>query len=642
MAVTGLLLACSAPPSPVDFEDVTLASGLGQFQGMSHGVAWGDFDGDGIPDVYLTGHLNPPVLLRNLGNGQFEDVTQTMFDSRYLEGDYHGAAWADVTQNGRLDLIQLTGALEGLGEEPKRLFINQGDHFVDEAASWGVDNPAGRTRMPLWLDLDGDGKIDLIQGAEARFDDITPPFTFLQQGSRFQQALEALNFRSRSIPFCIVTQLINDGHAELVCRAAGQNITSQVFSTASVPARELDLLPATAFEDIVAGDFDNNGQIDLFLARRTPPGPVAFGRPADNHLIADIELREDKLASAQPGFSFRSSSPLQIELSLRQPRGLWSSASVRIGARGHTPDNLNFVLDPADPLTHGLPDSPGEQAELHIGFESPDLWHIRLTAPEYHATEGKRPRQHHVQIGIQTQAPVQSLTINGQLETSEQAPQRLFMNRGGKLIEESDKRGINTVPIAAMNVVAADFNNNMLLDLFILGSGDIGMHDSLLLINQGKGKFKAQPLPEAFSSLRRGVGDSVTTADFDNDGFVDLLIATGGSMGRSLGLPSSLGEYRLFRNTGNANNWLQIDLEGTRSNRDAIGARVDLRTDKITQTRIQDGGIHHRGQNHSRLHFGLAQHQKVDSIVVKWPSGIIQTLSDIPANQILRIIEPAQ
>ena len=79
--------------------------------------------------------------------------------------------------------------------------------------------------------------------------------------------------------FCIVTELNNDAHLDLVCKVEGKNVASQIFDISTLPARELNLLPATAFEDIAAGDFDNDGSIDLFLARKNPPGPVAFGRP---------------------------------------------------------------------------------------------------------------------------------------------------------------------------------------------------------------------------------------------------------------------------------------------------------------------------------------------------------------------------
>ena len=67
-----------------------------------------------------------------------------------------------------------------------------------------------------------------------------------------------------------------------------------------------------------------------------------------------------------------------------------------------------------------------------------------------------------------------------------------------------------------------------------------------------------------------------------------------------------------------------IDLEGTRSNRDGIGSVVSVTAGGVTQMRIQDGGVHHRGQNHSRLHFGLAKHTQVDKITVHWPSGAVQ------------------
>jgi len=133
----------------------------------------------------------------------------------------------------------------------------------------------------------------------------------------------------------------------------------------------------------------------------------------------------------------------------------------------------------------------------------------------------------------------------------------------------------------------------------------------------------------------------VTTADFDNDGCLDLFIATGGSMGRSLGIPSERGGYRLYHNLCNTgNHWLEIDLEGTKSNRDGIGARVELLAGNLKQVRIQDGGIHHRGQNHARLHFGLGKSQQVVKLTIRWPSGTVQDLANFHADRVIRIKEP--
>jgi hypothetical protein len=90
----------------------------------------------------------------------------------------------------------------------------------------------------------------------------------------------------------------------------------------------------------------------------------------------------------------------------------------------------------------------------------------------------------------------------------------------------------------------------------------------------------------------------------------------------------------------NGNHWLEIDLEGTKSNRDGIGARVEVIAGGVRQVRIQDGGMHHRGQNHSRLHFGLGRNAEAERVIIRWPSGATQELKSLPANRILPIKEP--
>ena len=72
LALSAALMLSACAPSEVDltlFEDVTPRSGLAAYEGMTHGAAWGDYDGDGKPDLYVTNHLKPAVLFRNLGGG---------------------------------------------------------------------------------------------------------------------------------------------------------------------------------------------------------------------------------------------------------------------------------------------------------------------------------------------------------------------------------------------------------------------------------------------------------------------------------------------------------------------------------------------------------------------------------------------
>lgn len=633
-----LISSCSRQEIAVTlFEDVTAKSNLGTYTGMTHGIAWGDFDGDGLPDIYVTNHLRDPLLFRNLGKGQFADVTSAFFAADELKGDKHGAVWADFDNDGRTDLAQLTGAIKGLGEEPKRLFHNMGDHFTDVAVALGVQNPEGRTRMPLWVDLDRDGRLDLFHGAEARFDDKTPPFVYLQQNDRFVPS-NVLPLGARSVPFCTITQLTGDGHPELLCRVIGKTRTAQVFDLASLPARDLELLPVTAFEDVATADFDNDGHMDLYLARKTEPGPVAFGQRGEKEIVADVWIDKNDVDKPM-GFTFRSEGTLSLRVLAANPADVIAPARIHLGQQDARPSALAFDVSPATTGISGLaPHAPGKETGVYLGFSAPDRWELHVTAPRDAITAGK-PKYQQIQVKIASTTPITKLEAIGDVTTPEEAPARLFMNRDGKLVEESEKRGVNKRLVAGTNVVAGDFDNDMDVDIFVLASGDIGQQENLLLLNQGDGKFDVARGAGGATGSRTGVGDSVTMADFDSDGFLDLLMSNGGSMGRSLGLPSEAGGYRLYRNVSNGNHWIEIDLEGTKSNRDGIGARIQLTAGSASQVRLQDNGVHERGQNHSRIHFGLGKNAIADKIKVQWPSGKIQELNNITANQIIRIKE---
>jgi hypothetical protein len=619
------------------FEDVTEKSGLGKYVGMTHGAAWGDYDGDGQPDLYVTNHLKQATLFRNLGGGRFADVTADVMNPNDLGGDKHGAAWADFNNDGQLDLVQLTGAIEGVGVEPKRLFVNEGGKLVEHAAELGVDNPPGRTRMPLWLDIDQDGKLDLFQGAEARFDDLTPPFLFAQQDGRFADATPLLQPDSRSAPFCVLTALNDDRYPEVVCRLMGKGRPVQVFDTSTSPARTLDLLPNSAFEDVVAGDFDNDGAIDLFMARKNPGGRVALARGGENALTAQIELTPKNIKEPT-AFRFRTRGTLSLTVA-GQYAGELEPTDVKLGQAGSSPAGLEFAL--VTDAARGLPAPPGgARPGVLVGSPKPGQWQI-----EFHARPealGGKAKPRYINVRIHSTEAIEDVEALGDGAKEETAPQRLFMNRDGKLVEESDKRGVNAAAISAVNAAAGDFDNDMDLDIFVLGSGDAGKTPNLLLLNNGKGEFEVVRNAGGASGLLVGVGDSVTTADIDGDGFLDILTASGGSMGRSAGMPSDNGRHQLFRNVGNGNNWIMIDLEGTVSNREGIGAIVRITAGGVNQMRVQDGGVHNNSQNHSRLHFGLAKNAQVDKITVQWPSGLIQELTGEKANQILRIREPAR
>lgn len=127
-------------------------------------------------------------------------------------------------------------------------------------------------------------------------------------------------------------------------------------------------------------------------------------------------------------------------------------------------------------------------------------------------------------------------------------------------------------------------------------------------------------------------GWAAAWADFDNDGDLDLY-ADGPASGRAL--------YR--NDTENGNHWLELRLEGVRSNRSAIGAKVRalarIGGQDVRQLREVSAQNTFNGHNSLIVHFGLRDAVVVDQLTIEWPSGIVQTLHDVSADQRLVIIE---
>ena len=128
----------------------------------------------------------------------------------------------------------------------------------------------------------------------------------------------------------------------------------------------------------------------------------------------------------------------------------------------------------------------------------------------------------------------------------------------------------------------------------------------------------------------RGDGRGIAVADFDNDVDLDMFVANQG------------GPPVLYRNEiGNRSNWLQLELTGTKSNKDAIGAWIELTAGDLLMVRQIVAGNGHNCQAMRRAHFGLGQSQKVDKIEIRWPSGTMQVIESPAINQIIKVEESA-
>ncbi|MCZ7639943.1 MAG: CRTAC1 family protein [Verrucomicrobia bacterium] len=180
----------------------------------------------------------------------------------------------------------------------------------------------------------------------------------------------------------------------------------------------------------------------------------------------------------------------------------------------------------------------------------------------------------------------------------------------------------------------ADYDNDGFLDLFLAGA------DNLLLHNDGTGSFTRMTvgsIPTENPVGGASLSYSALWFDYDNDGFLDLYVSNGDD-------PRATKTANFFyHNNGNENRWLQVRLVGTVSNRDAVGAKVRVRAIYDRQWRWQrrdiTGGDGYNG-NHRYAHFGLSNARGADIVRIEWPSGTIQELRNVPANQILTVTEP--
>lgn len=258
-------------------------------------------------------------------------------------------------------------------------------------------------------------------------------------------------------------------------------------------------------------------------------------------------------------------------------------------------------------------------------------------------------------------------------------PNHLYFNDGvGNFIEQPTNALITTTFSGPWGASFEDLDNDGDIDAFIRSY--LPGEDSYIFINDGLGNFTGSTCLDVFGeSCDRGRASAI--ADIDNDGYMDIIFNEGSGtdsldiylnnsnvgytqltnqnflgtvFARGISLfdynndgaldiysPSSFNQRAnmLYQNNGTGNNWLKVKLEGTISNRSAVGAQVSVYTGGLRNTRnvITNSGLHSGNSNY--LHFGMGGNFQADSIVVKWPSGLINRLNNVPANQLVNILE---
>jgi hypothetical protein len=154
-----------------------------------------------------------------------------------------------------------------------------------------------------------------------------------------------------------------------------------------------------------------------------------------------------------------------------------------------------------------------------------------------------------------------------------------------------------------------------------------GYERDLLFRNNGDGSFSDVAYVNRSDRIEDGRGLSIL--DYDTDGRLDVLV-------RNYRQPA-----QLLRGVRGQGHWLRVKLVGTRSNRDAVGARITVAAGGVRQTREVNAGSGFLSQSSRIQHFGLGALLRVDAIHVRWPSGAETRLTDVAGDRLITIEESA-
>jgi hypothetical protein len=475
-----------------------------------------DFDGDGLLDIVTSSldFLQPMTFKHNDGNGKFSDRSvESRLDDQL--GGLNCVA-ADYDNDGDMDILVLRGAwLYDDGCVRKSLLRNDGKGvFTDVTRAAGLADPASPTQVGVWADFDDDGDLDLFVGNESRVGIGDP------KGDHPSQL-----FRNNG-----------DGTFTDVAAAAGLRCNSYVKGAA-------------------AGDFDNDGRIDLYVSNI---GPNVLFHNDGGMRFSDVTAKAGVVEPKERSFA------------------TWFFDY----------DNDGWL-------------------DLYVGAYSASVSDV---CADYLKLPEKAPR-----------------------------PALYHNNRDGTFTDVARRVGLDRA-IEPMGANFGDLDNDGWLD-FYLTTGDPHLDTlvpNLMFRNDGGRAFQDVTKSGGFGHLQKGHG--VVFADLDNDGDQDVFNEIGGFF------PTDAFRDALYENPGHGNHFLTVQLQGSASNRNAIGARIHLTLQTpagLREIQRAAGSVSSFGGSPlSRQQIGLGDATAIRKLEITWPtSKTTQSFENVPLDVFLRVVE---
>ena len=677
-------LSVQTETSPFRFTEIHKEAGVEfvQFSGMTvgkqfptangSGVAMFDYDNDGKLDLYFatctalplgSAQKGPNRLFRNLGNNKFEDVTEKAGVG--FRGFCHGVAAADIDNDGYQDLI-----LCNLG--PNVFYHNNGNGtFTDISKSSGIHRPALQgTILPSSKGEPGKEPaalitIDAVAGPNWKIGDATSTHVRVtaNRGTRivFRQAdpesPHGVRFRNPDLiqrvgdpeKIGAVLREVGQGSTRLdkqvapLARGAGpvvmaefeviKDLDQPLFFTCSVFDRAWS--SSAAFLD-----YDNDGYLDIYVSNY---GEWEY--PEDDVFCGDVENNiriycSPRAIRTVKHFLFHNNKDRTFTEVYDK---VILSEDPETHQRKPRSDGHGFGIVTADLDGDGLIDIyVANDMNPHFLFLNNGDGTFRDATESSGAAYDEKGQ---AQSGMAADA--EDLNGDGLPEifvthfANEYAT--LYQNLGrGTFMDSTPYFGLaaDTMPWVKWGTALVDLDNDGWPDIFI-ANGHVD--DNRALLGQNS-PYEEQPLlfynlkGKRFRLATRDAGPyfdakhvsrGAAFGDIDNDGDIDIVV-------NNKDLPAAI----LRNDTKNDNHWIRLELQGTRSNRDGIGARVEVVAGGRTIYRQRKGGYSMESSNDPRLLIGIGTPDMATKVTVKWPSGAVSTLANVAAGKSYKVVEP--
>lgn len=606
------------------FTDVTVPAGLGELnQAVTYSAAVADYNLDGYIDILIS-HHNKLSLWTNNGNGTFKNSTSILAFNR---GDLHGVSFIDINDDGYPDILVACGADRGRGEGTNLILINQGGKKFSRLLSAPeiISDMYGRGRSITPTDLNADGRIDLLL------------FNYYQKERPNRIAMKTdanLDYHDyapgadlgavKSFGMKVV-DLNNDGHKFYIATGPGVDsgkIYSQINGHFKEVSGRLGIKERNA--SCVPFDYDDDGDFDLLFTHHNFSKPVGVDLSSGKIMFNYVGKNARKEFKA-----FGPKGRITIKINFEEKRVV---GPLFLGKYARKSDQNPWKGKISSPSLLGKPHIDAtSRAGVYIWSDGKGYLHfIYIGSPELRNISGY----------ISADEPgFTSMVESYQVSSPQLEENSFYKNEQGHFIKKSAKLMGLAGKGLAKDTIAADFNNDGLIDLYQVNIGYSFKETNPgneLFMNKGDGTFAEVAERSHAVGPIKGAGNGAIAFDYDNDGDLDLLLYNG-----FVRFPVMPGPVVLLRNDlDSGEGSISLDLKGISSNSRGWGARIVSTLANKTQYQQKKGFNAYLSTSDVPFHIGLGNKKSVDTIKIIWPSGKTQVLRAIAAGSKILQSEP--